>query len=250
MDDKNWIKGEVEAIKPWTESLFSLTVRADYPPFEAGQFARVGLPDSAGAMVERPYSLVNPPGSGPLEFYFITVPEGALSPRLAALHAGEALYLTRKPSGLFTLSALPPGETLWCLATGTGIGPFLAMLATEQIWRRFAKIILLHGVREARELGYRERITALAAERGGALVYLPMVSREAHPGALSGRIPQAIADGRLERAAGAELVAASAQVMLCGNPEMLRDTTAVLEARGMKRNKKKQPGQITVESYW
>ena len=38
--------------------------------------------------------------------------------------------------------------------------------------------------------------------------------------------------------------------MLCGNPEMLRDTTAVLDARDMKRNKKKQPGQITVESYW
>jgi ferredoxin--NADP+ reductase len=31
---------------------------------------------------------------------------------------------------------------------------------------------------------------------------------------------------------------------------MLRDTAAVLEARGLKKNKRKEPGNITVESYW
>jgi ferredoxin--NADP+ reductase len=41
-----------------------------------------------------------------------------------------------------------------------------------------------------------------------------------------------------------------AQVMICGNPDMVRDTTAVLEARGLKKNRRKDPGHITVEAYW
>jgi ferredoxin--NADP+ reductase len=38
--------------------------------------------------------------------------------------------------------------------------------------------------------------------------------------------------------------------MICGNPGMVRDTTAVLEARGLKKNKRRDPGQITTEQYW
>lgn len=250
MNEANWIKGEVLGLQAWTETLFSLILRAAYPAFIAGQFARLGLADSAGEIFDRPYSLVNPPGPGPLEFYFIRLPQGLLTPRLEALRAGDAVWLAPKPSGLFTLASVPAGKTLWCLATGTGLGPFLSILATAEPWRRFAKVVLVHGVRVAGELAYRERIEGFAAAHPGALAYVPMASRETHPDALAGRIPQAIADGRLEERAGIALDPASAQVMLCGNPDMLRDTTAVLEARGLKRNKKKAPGQITVESYW
>jgi ferredoxin--NADP+ reductase len=38
--------------------------------------------------------------------------------------------------------------------------------------------------------------------------------------------------------------------MICGNPAMLEDTLAVLESRGLKRHKRKEPGNIHVESYW
>ncbi|MBI3150263.1 MAG: ferredoxin--NADP reductase [Betaproteobacteria bacterium] len=250
MTEKNWIAGEVVALKRWAERLYSIDIGADYPPFQAGQFARLGLYDAAGELVERPYSLVNSPGTQPLEFYFIALPQGVLTPRLAQLRPGEAVYLAPRPSGLFTLAAVPAGESLWCLATGTGIGPFLSILGTEEPWARFAKVVLVHAVREATELTYGERIAGFSRVHPGRFVYLPMVSRERSPGALAGRIPQAIDDGRLEQGAGATLVPAQAQVMLCGNPEMLRDTTLALEGRGLKRNRKKAPGQITVESYW
>ena len=49
---------------------------------------------------------------------------------------------------------------------------------------------------------------------------------------------------------GVSLVAASSQVMICGNPEMVKDTRHVLEARGLKKNRRSDPGQITVEAYW
>jgi len=250
MNEKTWISGSLHTSTRWTDRLISITVDANYPDFVAGQFARLALPNEDGSMLERPYSLVNAPGSALLEFYFITVPDGSLSPRLARLRAGDPLCLAPKPSGQFTLASVPAGEALWCLSTGTGIGPFLSILATTEAWQRFARIVLVHAVREARELAYRERIASVGDAHPGRLVYIPMVSREAAPGALSGRIPQAIGDGRLEARADLKLAAESSQIMLCGNPDMLRDTTAALEARGFRKNKRKDPGQITVESYW
>ena len=50
--------------------------------------------------------------------------------------------------------------------------------------------------------------------------------------------------------AGLALAAENSHVMLCGNPAMVDDTQKVLEARGMRRHRRKEPGQITVETYW
>jgi ferredoxin--NADP+ reductase len=77
-----------------------------------------------------------------------------------------------------------------------------------------------------------------------------VVSREDVPGALRGRIPALVRDGRLEAQAGLGLAARTSQVMLCGNPDMLKDTTAVLAERGMRKNRRRTPGHITVESFW
>jgi ferredoxin--NADP+ reductase len=76
------------------------------------------------------------------------------------------------------------------------------------------------------------------------------VSRESHPASLAGRIPAAIADGRLERAAGVALSPETAHVMLCGNPDMLKDATAALIARGLRKHRRRTPGHISVESFW
>jgi len=82
------------------------------------------------------------------------------------------------------------------------------------------------------------------------LRYVTFVSRESAPQALAGRIPAAIADGRLEAAAGLRLAAETSQVMLCGNPDMLKDTSAALMARGLRKHRRRAPGQISVESFW
>jgi ferredoxin--NADP+ reductase len=79
---------------------------------------------------------------------------------------------------------------------------------------------------------------------------VPVVSREAHPGARPGRIPALIADGRLEGRAGLALDPDSSHAMLCGNPAMVADAQAALEARGMRRHRRREPGHVTVETYW
>ncbi|HEX2391126.1 MAG TPA: ferredoxin--NADP(+) reductase, partial [Casimicrobiaceae bacterium] len=91
-----WVEGRVAGRRRWNDSLFSLLVDAPQVTFVAGQFARLALPAPPGAkepMLGRPYSFVNPPSVQPHEFYFIILPEGPLSPRLAMLDAGESVWL-------------------------------------------------------------------------------------------------------------------------------------------------------------
>jgi len=244
-----WLEGRVIENRHWTPALFSLRIAGPELPFEAGQFVRIAL-DIGGERVARPFSFVNPPGELPLEFYGIVVPGGPLSPRLAMLQPGDSLYVASNPSGFLVLSEVPDAAELWLVSTGTGIAPFLSILRTETPWRRYEKVVLVHAVRRAGELVYRDLIRKISQERGAQFGYVTFVSREEAPGSLAGRIPAAITDGRLEAAAGCAIGAGRSQFMLCGNPDMVKDATAALAGRGLRKHRRRAPGQITVENFW
>jgi ferredoxin--NADP+ reductase len=212
--------------------------------FEAGQFVRIGIEPA----LVRAFSLVNPPSDPVLEFYGVVVPQGPLSPRLARLEKGDVLQVASNPAGFLVLSEVPDAETLWLVSTGTGIAPFLSILRTETPWRRFRNVVLVHAVRYSAELAYKDLLARMLLQRP-AFRYVTFVSREAAPGSLAGRIPAAIRDGRLEAAAGLALDLRS-HVMLCGNPQMLKDATAALAERGMRKHRRRNPGHIAVESFW
>ncbi|MBI4124143.1 MAG: ferredoxin--NADP(+) reductase, partial [Betaproteobacteria bacterium] len=142
---------------------------------------------------------------------------------------------------------VPQAQTLWLVSTGTGIAPYLSILRTEAPWQRFRNVVLVHGVRFSRELVYQDLIGKI---QNPGFKYVTFVSREPHPGSLAGRIPAAMRDGRLEAAAGVALSAATSHVMLCGNPQMLKDAAAALAQRGMRKHRRRAPGHITVESFW
>jgi ferredoxin--NADP+ reductase len=239
-----WLEAKVLENRHWTDTLFSLRVEGPRLSFEAGQFVRIAL-DIDGERIARPFSFVNPPSDPQLEFYGIVVPEGPLSPRLQRLAPGDSLFVAPNPAGFLVLSELPDKDSLWLMSTGTGIAPFLSILRTEAPWKRFRNVVLVHAVRHAAELVYREAIGQMKNLR-----YVPFVSRESAPGALAGRIPAAVSDGRLEAAAGLRLAPEISQVMLCGNPDMLKDTTAALVARGLRKHRRRNPGHISVESFW
>src|SRR5574342_10359 len=112
---QKWVEGKVVGLRPWTDQLFSLTVDAPVESFKAGQFARLAL-EIDGEQVARPYSYVNAPDERPLEFYFITVPSGPLTTRLAVLGPGDPVLVSSRPSGMLTLSELPEAEHLWLLS--------------------------------------------------------------------------------------------------------------------------------------
>jgi len=244
-----WAQGKVVELQQWTEELYSLRVRADIAPFIAGQFTRVAR-QIDGEIIARPYSFVNAPDDPVLEFYFITVPAGPLSHELIRLGPGDDVLVAPRAAGFFVLRELPDAEHLWMLATGTAIGPFLSILRASEVWERFRHIVLVHSVRTARELTYRDTLDTLQERHPAQLQVIPMVSRETVEHALDGRITQAIADGRLEARAGLALDPAGSQVMICGNPAMVHDTTHLLEQRGLRKNRRREPGHITTEQYW
>lgn len=249
MNMSKFVEGRVVGKRRWTERLYSLQVDAEVAPFQAGQFTKLAL-NINNEVVGRPYSFVNAPGQNPLEFYFIQVPGGLLTQRLAMLEEGDAVLVSPNGVGFLTLSEVPEARHLWLLSTGTGIGPFLSILKTEEPWQRFGRVVLAHAVRHADELAYAETIREFAQQHGEQFRFVPFVSRAETDFALQARIPEAIADGRLEDKAGVKLTPENSQVMLCGNPDMLHDTTEALLARGLKKNRRHDPGHITLESYW
>ena len=244
-----WVEGTVHALRQWTDRLYSLQVEADIAPFKAGQFGRLAL-DIDGERVARPYSFVNGPDNPLHEFYFIVVPGGPLTQRLAQLKAGDTVYVAPRAAGFFVLDEIPDAGKLWMLSTGTAIGPFLSILATNEVWSRFPRIVLVHAVRTRAELTYADTIRSLLDAHPGQLDYIPFVSREETDIGLRGRVPDAIRDGSLETRAGLTIDVKDSQVMICGNPAMVSDTQAVLTERGMQKNRRREPGQITTEQYW
>ncbi len=244
-----WVAGNIVDRTDWTENLASITVQASLAPYKAGQFVRLGL-DIAGERQGRPFSFVNAPDGDLHEFYCIKVEGGVFSGSLHAKRPGDKIWVDRQPNGFFTLDEVPSGEILWQFATGTALGPFLSILRTPEPWRRFKSVVLCHAVRHAVELTYGQQIQDLQQRHPRQFIFVPFVSREFVTSALSGRIPAAIADGRLEARAGLKLEAATAQTMICGNPEMVTDTAEILKSRGLQKNLRRKPGQITVERYW
>lgn len=246
----DWCEGKVIAVTHWTEALFSLKVKAPVRPFVAGQFAKLAL-EINGERVQRAYSYVNAPSDDQLEFYLVTVPQGKLSPSLHQLQTGDSLWVTADAAGFFVCDEVPDCETLWMLSTGTAIGPYLSILQQGTGLERFDNIVLVHAARYAADLSYLPLMQQLQQQFKGKLRIQTIVSREESAGSLTGRIPALIENGELEQATGLTISADNSHIMLCGNPQMVRDTQQVLKStRHMTKHLRRKPGHITSEHYW
>lgn len=265
---------EVLSVHQWAPTLFSFRVsRPSGFKFTAGQFVRLGLnpaqlkhfyqapsllrgvPDER---IFRAYSVASSPFDAFLEFFSVVIPDGAFTSRLQYLQVGDTLWLNPTPFGYLTLARYqqPAPNDLWLLATGTGLAPFLSMLQTLEVWTQYQTIVLVYSARTAQELAYQAQISELAATyqaytegQAAQFFYVPIVTREAGAGQFSQRLPALIANHALENALGQSLSAASSHVMLCGNPQMVADTKAALQSRGLTMNRRGE-GNIAVENYW
>jgi ferredoxin--NADP+ reductase len=111
--------------------------------------------------------------------------------------------------------------------------------------------VLVHAVRYAADLSYLPLMLELQKRYEGKLRIQTVVSRETVPGSLTGRVPALIENGALEAAVGLPMNSDTSHVMLCGNPQMVRDTQQLLkETRQMAKHLRRRPGHITAEHYW
>ena len=166
---------------------------------------------------------------------------------------GDNIIVGRKPTGTLLISDLHPGRNLYLLGTGTGLAPWLGVIKDPETYERFEKVILVHGVREVKELAYHSYLSEdlpvhefLGEMVSSQLLYYPTVTRE--PFVNQGRITTLIETGKLTADLGLPaLDPENDRVMLCGSPEMLRDLKALLEARHFKEGNTSKPGDYVVE---
>jgi len=244
-----------------TPELLILGVKPDagVPAFQPGQYVALGLMGEAprpahfpseraeqkpDKLIKRAYSI----GSSPhqrehLEFYIAIVPDGALTSRLVVPQEGGRVYLAPKITGTFTLEDVPADHNLVLVSTGTGIAPYMSMLRTPEVWTPERRIVVVHGVRYARDLGYREELEAVCA-RDPRLSYHPVVSRDAEFGGHRGHVQHLFEGGALP------LNPARDHVFLCGNPAMIDGMETLLTGRGYTVHSRKQPGNLHLEKYW
>lgn len=243
----------VTAVHHWTDRLFSFrTTRDPGFRFHNGQFTMIGVMVE-GKPLLRAYSMVNANYEDGLEFLSIKVPDGPLTSRLQRIQVGETVLVNRKPTGSLVADNLLPGSVLWLLATGTGLAPFLSIVKDPDIYDRFDRVVLVHGCRFVADLAYRQTITEQlpANEYFGDQVraklrYYPTVTRE--PFANQGRITTLLQTHRLTRDLGlTPLTPDRDRVMICGGPEMLRDTALLLEDLGFREGSGSAPGHYVIE---
>lgn len=250
----NLVTERVLDVHHWNDKLFSFrTTRDPGLRFDSGHFVMIGLKVD-GKPLMRAYSIASGHYEEHLEFLSVKVPDGPLTSRLQHIRPGDELIISSKPTGTLILGDLKPGKRLYLLATGTGLAPFLSIVRDPETYEQFEKVVLCHGVRHISDLAYADYLSMELPEHeylGGMvreqLIYYPTVTREDFQH--RGRITDAIVDGALSAHTGLPpLDPAEDRVMICGSPEMLDDTCALLDGRGFRVSPRtRQQGDYVIE---
>lgn len=193
--------------------------------FSAGQYAAVTFP----GLPPRDYSMANRPDEAGLEFHIRLVPGGAVTPYVANELAPGAPVRVAGPYGTSHWRQRHRGPIL-ALAGGSGLAPIRAIVTTALAGGAAAPIRLYFGVRAERDLYALDELDALAA-RHANFSYVPVLSE---PGG-----PTARRTGFLHDALAADYPDAAAfdgfKAYLAGPPPMVEACTALLRARGLRR---------------
>ncbi len=210
--------------------------RANGAPFAfvPGQFIQVHFAYADGKPTKRSYS-VGTVGGGDatpvaqLEIAVSYVEGGAATALLGNLEVGGSVEASG-PYGRFCLMEADTNRRYVLVATGTGITPYRAMLPLiERLVRtRGCTFALVQGARNEADLLYGEEFEAFAAATPG-FTYHPCFSR-------AGRdVPRGNdRAGRVQVAIDALAPDAAGDIFyLCGNPDMVDETFALLKDCGL-----------------
>lgn len=255
-----------------TDTLCIMQIKSDVPidPFKAGQFTMIGLkpqeprcPDAGpedvkrkptDAIIRRAYSIASDPAQTQYyELYLSLVKTGELTSRLYCLKEGSRIWNSGKPAGLFTLDSLATEKGLFMISTGTGIAPFMSMFRQAKREKSKRKIIILNAIDVSNQLGYRSELEAAAKENPN-FRYLPVVTfpnREPTWKGLTGWVQDDIRKGMYEKTVGWEITPDTFQVLLCGNPAMIKSAIEAFTEKGFRHGKSKDStASIYTEEFW
>ncbi len=207
-----------------------------------------------GRPLARAYSVASPNYDEHLEFLSIKVQDGPLTSRLQHIKVGDELLVSRKPTGTLVIHDLKPAKNLYLFSTGTGLAPYMSLIQDIEVYDRFEKVILVHGVRKVDDLAYKDFIENelpknefFGDEVKNKLIYYPTVTREAFKN--EGRLTDLIKSGKLFKDIGLEKMnPADDRAMICGSAEMLKDTQDLLDSMNFKVSPRiGEPGDYVIE---
>lgn len=243
----------VTDVHHWNDSLFSFkTTRDRSLKFENGHFVMLGL-EVEGKPLMRAYSIASPNYDDELEFLSIKVADGPLTSRLQNIKVGDELFVSSKPTGTLVVDHLLDGRNLYLISTGTGLAPFISIIQDPEVYERFDKIILTHGVRYESELAYQNFISDhlpsnefFGADVREKLIYYPTVTREEYK--TQGRLTDLMSSGQLFSDIGLEPANPNQdRFMICGSPSMLKDTCTILDNWGFEESRQGIKAHYVIE---
>jgi ferredoxin--NADP+ reductase len=249
-----FLEETVISVHHWTDRLFSFkTTRDPALRFSNGHFTMIGLRQPNGKPLLRAYSIVSANYEEHLEFLSIKVQDGPLTSKLQHIKVGDKIVVGRKPTGTLLIDYLLPGKNLYLFGSGTGLAPFLSVARDPETYERFEKVIVVHGVREVKELAYHDYLTDelpkhefLGEMVSKQMLYYPTVTRE--PFVNQGRITTLLESGKLQTDLGLPAFnPAQDRAMICGSPALLKDLKVILEGRGFHEGSTTTPGDYVVE---
>ena len=226
---------EVTDVEHYTPEYFKFkTLKPAGYDFKAGEFAAIGMEDKK---VLRAYSFTSAPEDDFLEFYSIKIQDGPLTSKLQHISVGDKIVVAKKTTGTITLDFIKPGGTLWMLATGTGIAPFISLLRHRDTFESFDRIHVVWSVRtHAEHFAYHDYLSEMP------IAYSPICTRDEDWRGWSERITElaenrTIIDGD----------PTDNKVMVCGSPEFNYELKKMLVKRGWEVGKRKSPGTYAEE---
>ncbi len=243
----------VTAVHHWNETLFSFTTTRDPGfRFKNGHFTMIGL-ELEGRPLMRAYSIASANYEDEMEFFSIKVQDGPLTSHLQRLQVGDEVLISRKPTGTLVADHLLPGRNLYLLSTGTGLAPFMSIIRDPEIYDRYDRVILTHGVRSVSELAYQQTILEelpnnefFGAEIREKLLYYPTVTRE--PFRNQGRLTDLMRSGKLFSDLGLpEPNLEDDRFMICGGPSMLKETCDILNDWGFSESRHGEQSHYVIE---
>lgn len=198
-------------------STYELTFERQGMLFSAGQCLTIHGPIPQH---DRSYTIASGEQDENLQILFRLIPHGKLTPVLSRLKPGDEIEFSG-PYGEFVIrdASVP----IIFVATGTGVAPCLSYLRT----RPDLNVTLLHGVRHAADLYYRDFF--------GQWRYFPCVSRETVPGTYHGRVTDFW---------NSRLWPEGTHYHLCGANDMIFDMQILLREKGVPEKR------IFTEAYY
>jgi len=245
---------EVLTVHHWNDTLFTFTTTRDPGfRFENGHFTMIGLEGDNGKPLMRAYSMASANYEENLEFLSIKVADGPLTSKLQKIQPGDKILVNSKSTGTLVADRMLPGKNLYLLATGTGLAPFMSIIKDPEVYEKYDKVILTHGVRFVSELAYQDYIENelpnnefFGEEVREKLIYYPTVTREDFR--TQGRLTDAITSGKLAESVGLPpMNIEDDRFMLCGSPSMLKDLCDILDNMGFAETVRNDLGHYVIE---